>query len=372
MTRLLVDGRMLGDGGTGMSSYARTLVAAATRAGWPPATLTGVRGSDDGAGRLRRWARLALARPRPLLRADDGDLVGDDLFRLAKLHFRCWRRPLLLEAPGPPGIIHWTYPTPMRVVGWTNLYTVYDAIPLMHPALTSMNGPAHGRLLAALARGADRFVTISAAARADIVRTTGCPPDLVVDCGLATMLPEPAAVTPAGLRTGGYFLYCGLIEPRKNLSRLIAAHARAATGLPLVLVGPEGWRSGPILAEAAASDGVIRLPYQERSALAALLRDARALLFPSLAEGFGLPVAEAMTLGTPALISRDPALVEVADGAALSVDGADVDALAAGIARLAHDDGLCARLSAHGFARARDFSLDRFAERLGGLYASVA
>jgi glycosyltransferase involved in cell wall biosynthesis len=314
---------------------------------------------------------VAASRPRRLGVAADGDLFGHDLFRIAKLHFGLWGRPLVLRVPGPPGIMHWTYPTPMRVAGWANLYTVHDVIPLTHPSLTDIDGPRHRRMLAAIARHAARFVTVTGAARDTIVGATGIDPGFVVDCGQAALLPEPEPETPAGLRRGGFFLYCGLIEPRKNLERLIEAHRRAATGLPLVIVGPEGWRSAPILRRAEAADGVIRLPYQSRPALAALLRDARALLFPSLAEGFGLPVAEAMTLGTPTLISRDPALAEVAGGAALVVDGEDIVAIANGIARLARDDALRAELGARGIVRARAFALDRFAARIGALYASI-
>jgi glycosyltransferase involved in cell wall biosynthesis len=297
-----------GAGGTGVSSYARALAAAAAFAGWPPAVLA----ADLGTGRrarIGRWAAAALKLRRRLRTAAGGGLVGDDVFRVAQVHFDWWRRPLELVAPGPPGIVHWTYPLPLRIAGWANLYTVHDAIPLTRPELTSISPARHRRLLAAIERQAAGFVTVSAAAKADIVRATGCAPDFVTDCGQAALLPEPEAATPAGLRPRGYFLYCGLIEPRKNLSRLIAAHVRAATGMPLVIVGPDGWRAGPILDAIAGRPDVLRLPYQDRPALAALIRDARALLFPSLAEGFGLPVAEAMTLGTPALVSRDPALV---------------------------------------------------------------
>ncbi|WP_419825566.1 glycosyltransferase family 4 protein [Sphingomonas sp.] len=359
-----------GADGTGVSSYARALMAAAALGGWTPSIVHATRG-QGAVARLARWATAASGRRRPL-RLAGGDLVGDDIFRVAQIHFDWWRRPLVLDAPGPPGIAHWTYPLPLRIAGWANLYTIHDVIPLAQPELTSISPDRHRRLLSAIMHPAAGLVTVSAAAKADIVRATGCAPDFVTDCGQAALLPEPDRETPAGLRRGGYFVYCGLIEPRKNLLRLIAAHARAATGLPLVIVGPDGWRAGPILAAIAAGGDVLRLSYQERPALAALIRDARALLFPSLAEGFGLPVAEAMTLGTPTLISRDPALVEVAGRAALSVDGEDVDAIAAGIARMASDDALRARLSTDGLARARDFSLDRFAERLGRLYASLA
>jgi glycosyltransferase involved in cell wall biosynthesis len=103
----------------------------------------------------------------------------------------------------------------------------------------------------------------------------------------------------------------------------------------------------------------------------ALIGHARALVMPSLAEGFGIPVAEAMTLGTPVATSDRGALAETAGGAALAVDPLDIAGLAAAIRRLAEEDALCLSLASAGRRNAARFTPARFAERLTRAYAAV-
>ena len=157
-------------------------------------------------------------------------------------------------------------------------------------------------------------------------------------------------------------------NPRKNLAAILAAFQQADTGLPLVVVGPDGWQSTPILAEMQSMQNVIRIPYVERAALLGLIAGARALVFPSLAEGFGLPMVEAMALGTPVLTSNRDALAEIAGNAAWVVDPTNVAAIREGLVRLARDDTVTAALSRRGIARASDFSPDRFVARLAEVY----
>jgi glycosyltransferase involved in cell wall biosynthesis len=133
-----------------------------------------------------------------------------------------------------------------------------------------------------------------------------------------------------------------------------------------VVSGPDGWRASQALRHANAR--VVRLPWLPAPELASLVRSARALVFPSLAEGFGLPVLEAMTLGAPVVTSNRGALAEVAGDAALLVDPEDVEALAQAILRISHDDALRARLSQAGLSRAGAFSEQRYAERLARIY----
>ena len=102
-----------------------------------------------------------------------------------------------------------------------------------------------------------------------------------------------------------------------------------------------------------------------------VIAGARALLFPSLAEGFGLPIAEAMALGTPVMTSTGGATEEVARSAALLVDPLSLDAMARAIARLDNDAALRTSLAAAGRERARDFSLESFAERLQALHEGL-
>ncbi len=370
--RLFIDGRVLeAPFGTGVTTYARTLIAAAELAGERVHLLRTTRGRQGFAGRLARYLRAS--RPTAIVAEDaDGDLLGEDVFRLAQVRFNRHGQILRLVAPGPPGIMHWTYPVPIMIEGWLNIYTVHDAIPILHPGLTPIDGKRHRHLLDTLVKSAARIVTVSEAARQDLMQSFGWAGDFVTNLGLAVQVETrgPGSL-PLGLRSREYLLFCGQIEPRKNLFRLIEAYAASGITMPLVLVGPDGWGARSILRKAASVRGVMRIPYLERASLLNLIANARALVLPSLAEGFGLPLAEAMALGTPTLISRDPALCEVAGGAALSVDGEDVAEMAGALARLANDEALCADLSKRGLARAPAFQIEAFGARLASFYAGL-
>ena len=165
---------------------------------------------------------------------------------------------------------------------------------------------------------------------------------------------------PSATRERPYVLAVGTLEPRKNLPRLIEAWSRVDPAVrgdaELVLAGGRGWESEATLAAAAADDGAVRaLGFVADEELPALYRGAIALAYPSLYEGFGLPVLEALQSGTPVLTSRASSLPEVAGDAALYVDPEDPADIAAGLERLLADADLRARLAAAGPARAAHF-----------------
>jgi len=379
--RLCMDARMLvSTGGTGVSSYARQLLCAHRTISPDQALLSDRAALDLPApspfGRAGRWARALVPGMRSArIQADRPDqelLVAPDVFRVAQVYFDVHRRPLRVRLPGPPGIMHWTYPVPLAVVGWHNLYTVHDVIPLRRPDLTDIDGRRYHRMLTRLAECATRFIAVSETARDEIVRATACAPDFVIDCSLAVDdAPADPAALPAGLTPGEFLLVCGTVEKRKNVARLLDAYRQSKVVLPLVIAGPDGWGAAEIAPLLAATPGAIRLPYLDRPALRALIGQARALVMPSLAEGFGLPVAEAMALGTPVLTSNQGALAETAGGAALAVNPEDRGRLGTALRRLATEDALCAKLSEAGRRNATRFTPARFAERLTRAYAAV-
>jgi len=361
--------------GTGIGQFARTLITALQGVGVDPAIL-----ADGGiAVRRRQFAKL-LAAARPWARRATVTAQGfsiRDVFREAQVHFDIYRRPMPIILPGPPGILHWTYPLPLRAVGWRNLYTVHDVLPL-DPAIPSpVNGPRLRRLLDALRTAGGDFTTVSEAARDQIVARMGWPVDTVRPChqavnvaapGQPVVPTAPVEALPAGLGRGTYLLYVGAVEARKNLPRLIEAYRASGIATPLVISGPDGLDAPHIDAQIAATPGVMRLGLQPRDTVLHLLANARALVFVSLAEGFGLPVAEAIALGTPVLAGDVAALAEVADGAALLVDPLDVTALSAALVAIDGDAGLRNRLSANGLVRAQHFALGPYARRLLTLY----
>ncbi len=230
------------------------------------------------------------------------------------------------------------------------------------------------------ARAAARVVADSEATRRDLMRYYGTPGDKISvvypgrDESLAPV--RDAALLAAvreryGLR-GSYLLYVGTLHPRKNLARLVQAFGAllgSATELPpdllLVLAGKKGWLYDDILAEVrrlGLGGRVILTGYVPDEDLAALLSGARAFVYPSLYEGFGLPVLEAMACGTPVVCSDAASLPEVAGDAALTVAPLDTEALAAALARILTDTALRQSLIERGFQQTTRFSWHRCAQ----------
>lgn len=175
-----------------------------------------------------------------------------------------------------------------------------------------------------------------------------------------------------------YFLSVGTIQPRKNIARIIAALGGVAEkGLPhhLVHVGRPGWLHEPILAAPGEYGVAERVHFltdvDADEDLAALYCGATAFVFPSLYEGFGIPVLEAMACGTPVITGNTSSLPEVAGEAAILVDPADVDAIGESLVALASDEGMREALIAAGKERAAAFTWQRAAEELRAHLAGV-
>lgn len=170
-----------------------------------------------------------------------------------------------------------------------------------------------------------------------------------------------------------YLLWTGTREPRKNLSRLLAAYgAITDPGADLVLVGPAGWHTDRTGTEGDLPRGVRTLGFVPGSDLAALYAECEVFCFPSLLEGFGLPVLEAMAQGAPVVTSRGTSTEELAGDAAVLVDPTDVDELTEAISVLLGDEQRRRELGRLGPARAALYSWDATAQLTGQLYAEVA
>ena len=196
------------------------------------------------------------------------------------------------------------------------------------------------------------------------------------------VIPEgvPQAVAAGPLPDGvepGFILAVGTVEPRKNYPRLLAAYRQlrghrgalpfiinGRPGVPqLVIAGRAGWAYGDTLQRIAAEPGVRYLGHVDEPTLAALYESASVLAFPSLYEGFGLPLLEAMTRGVPAVVGATGALPELAVGSAITVNAEDAGAIAGGLERLLADEGLRKKLAAEGIRRARSYTWANAAER---------
>lgn len=307
------------------------------------------------------------------------------LFRRATDHFRLTGRMLRVRIPNPPVIMHWTYPLPILVEGARNIYTIHDLVPLRFPGTTLDNKSFHFALLKRLCAEAAALCTVSEASRRDIVAffpevegrvfNTYQSLDSFPDAPSARLLTEGHEIDERyGLASEGYFLFCGSLEPKKNIGRLVRAFLASGTSRKLVVIGAMAWKSeedSQMIDYGVSVGRIVRLDYVSRAMLDILVTHARAVLFPSLTEGFGLPVLEAMALGAPVLTSGEAALPEVAGEAAVRVDAYDIASIEAGITRLDQDDALCRVLAVAGRAQAAFFSPARYQERLASLYRAV-
>ncbi|RPJ02223.1 MAG: glycosyltransferase family 1 protein, partial [Chloroflexi bacterium] len=163
-----------------------------------------------------------------------------------------------------------------------------------------------------------------------------------------------------------YLLFVGTLQPRKNIARIVQGYARwresePGTDVSLVLAGQRGWLFDP--AWVAGVKGVILPGYVDDADVAALYSGALALVFPTLHEGFGFPVLEAMRCGTPVITSSTSSLPEVAGDSALLINARNVDEIARAIGRIVSSAALRAELIAKGFKQAQKFTWERAAEQ---------
>jgi glycosyltransferase involved in cell wall biosynthesis len=304
-----------------------------------------------------------------------------------------WRLPLGRRAltaawergvgPAPSGVDIVHAPTPLFPPRWRRplVVTVHDAVPWTHPeTLTPRGARWHRSMIERAARTADAIVVPTGAVADELARHVALPrPPVVVGEGVSgALVPGPDAAERAaalGLPDGDYVVTLATVEPRKGLDVLLAAMADPrAPKVPLLVVGQAGW-GGVDVAGAAAGLGIgdrVRLLGRLSDAdLAVVLARAAVLAAPSRAEGFGLPVLEAMAAGVPVVSSDAPALVEVGGGAALTVPVGDSAALAESLAGVMESAALRTQLSEAGRRRAADFSWSATADSLWQLYRSL-
>lgn len=266
--------------------------------------------------------------------------------------------------------------------------TVHDVVPWTHPETLTARGASWHRIMAErAAKFADAVVvpTQAVADRLDELLAFGERLHVVPGAVSADLaLPADATVRADALALPDRFvLAVGTLEPRKGLGRLIESFGRRATATdaPLLIAGPAGWGGLDVAAMATAAGipaGAVRvLGRVSEEDLAVLYARATAFVMPSLAEGFGLPIIEAFSHGTPVIHSDDPALVEVAGGAGVTVpigDGgpAYADRLARAIAAIMDDEPSRDRLGQLGIERARAFDWRASAERVWALHRELA
>lgn len=265
--------------------------------------------------------------------------------------------------------------------------TLMDAIPLSHPEWVSMGmRPLKNWLWRKSAHWADHIITISEFSKSEVSKHFGIPDSRisVTPLGVDERYFERLAGAKAdevATRYGlpeNYFLFVGTFQPRKNLERLVAAHEalpeRIRRDFPLILVGRSGWGCSELVAKLAnySTDGPVRWlqsvgDFEKR----VMLQRATALVFPSLLEGFGLPVLEGFASQTPVICSNTSSLPEVAAGAALMVDPLSQEALTEAMLAMVESPQLREEWVNKGLVRARRMTWDACAEKTFEVYRHV-
>jgi glycosyltransferase involved in cell wall biosynthesis len=290
------------------------------------------------------------------------------------------RWPPVERATGPVDVVHATAvavpPTRAPLV-----MTIHDLAFLADPSLVTRHGNRFFRRGTELARRHARLVLVPSEATAAECREAGFDPDRlrIVPWGVDPQPVAPGDVEGVRRRFGlqlPYVLFVGTVEPRKNLGGVIGAVAGlAGRDLDLVIVGPEGWNEdldGRLAALAGTGIGVHRLGFLPPADLAPLYAGAGAFCFPSLREGFGMPVLDAMAHGAPVVTSAGTATAEVTGDAGLLVDPLDTAAITAALASVLDDPARAEQLRMAGRERAAGFTWDRTAELTAAAYAEVA
>lgn len=360
--RIAVDATSLLDTRTGVGRFTEAVVARLAATDDLDVTLFPV--SVRGRARLRQVSPAGARITAPPLPA-----------RLLRASWRWTGRPRVDLAIGRHDVVYGpNFVVPPAHVA--RVATVHDLTCVRYPELCDRVTRDYPGQIRRAAREGAWIHTVSHAVRTEVVDLLDVPPDRVVAIPSGVTAPPPG--DPAnGRRLAGhdaYVLAVGTVEPRKDLPCLVRAVdrlARAGTRVPVVHAGPDGW--GTAALEAALDDAthpglLTRLGMRTDQELADLYSGARLLAYPSVYEGFGFPVLEAMQLGTPVITTRVPAVAEVAGDAAVFVDVGDDEGLASAIDSLWADPDRREALARDGRARAGEFSWDRTVRGLVDLF----
>jgi O-antigen biosynthesis alpha-1,3-mannosyltransferase len=276
-------------------------------------------------------------------------------------------------------LLHCTIPLPLHSglldTGTKIVTTICDVIPFSHPEwFPRMMGLRLRRRMRRAVEGSQHLIAISNFTKWTLSRYLNVPADHISVTHLGVNHPT----TVAHCDLGEALLAVGTLEPRKNLVVVLEAYRLLRQRVPvppkLLIVGGQGWGDhalNSLIRKGELKGGVQLLGFVPDDQLFALYRSARMLLYPSLQEGFGLPVLEAMACGCPVITANTSSLPEVAGDAAILADPSDAPGLADAIHKLLTDDALARELSQKGLRRAAQFSWERCARQTVDVYRAL-
>ena len=313
-----------------------------------------------------------------------------DVFHAANRLFGATRKLTTLKLPRQPDIWHMTTPLPLKIPGVKTVITVHDLIPLKAP-FTTLDIKTHFyHLFKWAVHSADMILSVSEHTKKDIIDIYDVPEEKIQVTYQTYRRPEyvedasfdPVYLKSKKLKSQKYILFVGNIEPKKNIKALITAMGFIDSEYKLAIVGRKAWLAEDQLVDLdkylATKDGdklkkrYVFLDYVSESELAVLYRNATCLVFPSLYEGFGLPVLEAMQNDCPVICSRMSSLPEVAGDAALYVDPYRHAEIRDQIETLISNPERRQKLIEKGRQRVDFFSPDNYVTRLNNAYTTLA
>ena len=259
----------------------------------------------------------------------------------------------------------WSNQTPLVV-------TIHDLVYRKFPE--TMKTPSlilEKLLLPYSARKAHHIITLSNATKSDLIKLLHIPESKisVIHSGYVEFKPTPKQNLQKFNIQKPFILFLGTMEPRKNIDRLISAYLALPQHLQdnyqLVLAGGSGWKSADLFQclEGLPKENFVYLGHVDDDLIYNLYTQATCFAFPSLYEGFGLPILEAMSLGCPVLTSTDPACIEVSGDAALHVNPHSVATISIGLTQMLEDSALRRKLKQQGLTHVKQFSWDQAAKR---------
>lgn len=288
-------------------------------------------------------------------------------------------------------IYHKPYQVPCFSKHAKNITTIHDLIPLKIPYSTTMDIKKFYELTNKTIKKSDKIITISESSKKDIIEYFNIRDEEKISVVYQSSFIDEKYINLCdtdiqnfiniayGLYYKKYIIFYGAIEPKKNVYRIISAALKSKSGYPLVIAGKNGWLFDDVcqlVAEVQKTPSgkrkILRIPFLPFEHLAMLISGAAACVFPSLYEGFGLPVIESMQLGCPVITSNASSLPEIGGDAVHYVDPYSIDDIAHGIDAVCENEEYRLLLEKKGRERAKMFSLERYAQRLNEIYTEVA
>ena len=278
-------------------------------------------------------------------------------------------------------VFHSTLPLPISKGAFKKVVTLHDLIPIKLPHSTAINLKHYAKIIKASLQDADIIFSVSEQTKKDAIEIFGIDEEKIYVTFQASVIPPSikdmsdteiqVTLDLYNLKKMKYFIFYGAIEPKKNVLRLLQAFVKSNTDCKLVVLGKNGWLFDQeeaffrkALYNKELREKIVRVEYSHFIEVMTLLKGARALVFPSLYEGFGLPVLEAMQIGTPVITSNQGSLPEIAGDAAHFVDPYSISDIKNAIEKYSSNSKQLHNMTLSGYRQSEKFNEKEYKKKL--------